>query len=276
MHALSSYIRNSITNALNEDIGNGDVTAKLIPEADVSHASVITRQSATICGVDWFNEVFTQLDPRVEIDWYIKDGEIATVGQRLCTLYGLTRGLLTGERCALNFLQTLSATATQASKYAMAVLNTPVKILDTRKTIPGLRIAQKYAVKCGGCHNHRVGLYDAILIKENHIHACGGISQAINTARRLNPDLMIEIEVESLNELQLAIDSKVDRIMLDNFELEMLYKAVKMNQQKAELEVSGNVTLENIKSIADSGVDYISVGDLTKNIMAVDLSMRFT
>jgi len=276
MHVPHSYIENSVHNALLEDIGSGDVTAKLIPNDSFSLASVITRQTATICGIDWFDEVFTQLDSGIYIDWNVNDGEVAEVGQQICSLSGSTQALLTGERVALNFLQTLSATATKASQYAAAVHGTQVKVLDTRKTLPGLRMAQKYAANCGGCHNHRVGLYDAVLIKENHISATGSISQAVESARTHNPDLMIEVEVENLKELQLALDANADRIMLDNFNLELLYEAVKINDNKIELEASGNVTLENIRSIAETGVDYISVGALTKNITALDLSMQLT
>ncbi|VAW55783.1 Quinolinate phosphoribosyltransferase [decarboxylating] [hydrothermal vent metagenome] len=276
MHVPHSYIENSVHNALLEDIGSGDVTAKLIPEDSFSLASVVTRQTATICGIDWFDEVFTQLDSSIFIDWNVNDGEVAEAGQQICSLSGSTQALLTGERVALNFLQTLSGTATKASEYAAAVEGMQVKVLDTRKTVPGLRIAQKYAATCGGCHNHRVGLYDAILIKENHINATGGISQAIESARVSSPDLMVQIEVENLDELQMALDANADRIMLDNFNLALLYEAVKINNNKIELEASGNVTLENIRSIAETGVNYISVGALTKNIKALDLSMQFS
>jgi len=276
MHVPHSYIEESVHIALNEDIGSGDVTAKLIAEDDFSLATVISREAATICGIDWFEEVFAQLDSQVFIEWDVEDGDVVTAGQQLCTLSGSTRALLTGERCALNFLQTLSGTATKAAEYAAAVKNTNVKVLDTRKTIPGLRLAQKYAAKCGGCHNHRIGLFDAILIKENHILAAGGIAEAVDAARFHSPELMIEVEVENLHELQLALDANVDRIMLDNFDLDLLVQAVKINNKKTELEASGNVTLETITDIADTGVDYISTGAITKDVKALDLSMRFS
>jgi len=276
MHVPHSYIEESVHTALNEDIGSGDVTAKLIAEDDFSLATVISREAGTICGIDWFEEVFAQLDSQVFIEWDVEDGDIVEAGQQLCSLSGSTRALLTGERCALNFLQTLSGTATKAAEYAAAVKNTNVKVLDTRKTIPGLRLAQKYAAKCGGCHNHRIGLFDAILIKENHILAAGGIAEAVEAARFHSPELMIEVEVENLDELQLALDANVDRIMLDNFDLDLLVQAVKINNNKTELEASGNVTLKTIAGIADTGVDYISTGAVTKDVKALDLSMRFS
>ncbi|RDH81564.1 MAG: carboxylating nicotinate-nucleotide diphosphorylase [endosymbiont of Galathealinum brachiosum] len=276
MHVPHSYIEESVHIALTEDIGNGDVTAKLIPEDDFSLATVISREDATICGIDWFEEVFAQLDSQIFIEWDVDDGDTVKAGQQICSLSGSTRALLTGERSALNFLQTLSSTATKAAEYAAAIKDTNVKVLDTRKTIPGLRLAQKYAVSCGGGHNHRVGLFDAILIKENHILAAGGIPEAVEAARFHNPDLMIEVEVENLDELQLALNENVDRIMLDNFDLDSLTQAVKINNHKTELEASGNVTLKTISAIARTGVDYISTGALTKDIKALDLSMRFS
>jgi len=276
MHVPHSYIEESVNNALKEDIGSGDVTAKLIPEDDFSLATVITREPATICGIDWFEEVFAQLDTQVFIEWDVDDGDTVEAGQQLCSLSGSTRALLTGERAALNFLQTLSSTATKAAEYANAISGTSVKVLDTRKTIPGLRIAQKYAVSCGGAFNHRIGLYDAILIKENHILAAGGISEAVEAARFNSPELMIEVEVENIDELQQALDANVNRIMLDNFELELLSKAVEITNKRAELEASGNVTLDTIRAIAETGVDYISTGAITKDIKAIDLSMRFS
>ncbi len=276
MQVPHSYIEESVHIALTEDIGSGDVTAKLIPEDDFSLATVISREPATICGIDWFEEVFSQLDPQVFIEWDVDDGDTVEAGQQICSLSGSTRALLTGERSALNFLQTLSGTATKAAEYAASIKDTHVKILDTRKTIPGLRLAQKYAVSCGGCHNHRVGLFDAVLIKENHILAAGGITEAITAARFHNPELMIEVEVENLSEFQLALDADVDRIMLDNFDLDLLAQAVKINNNKTELEASGNITLESISAIAATGVDYISTGAITKDIKALDLSMRFS
>ncbi|MCW8934052.1 MAG: carboxylating nicotinate-nucleotide diphosphorylase [Gammaproteobacteria bacterium] len=276
MHVPHSYIEESVHTALNEDIGTGDVTAKLIDEDDFSLATVISREAATICGIDWFEEVFSQLDSQIFIEWDVDDGDVVEAGQQLCSLSGSTRALLTGERSALNFLQTLSGTATIAAEYAAAVKGTNVKVLDTRKTIPGLRLAQKYATRCGGCHNHRVGLFDAILIKENHILAAGGIAQAVEAARFHGPELMIEVEVENLDELQLALDANVDRIMLDNFDLDMLTQAVKITNKKTELEASGNITLQTIAGIAKTGVDYISTGAITKDVKALDLSMRFS
>ncbi len=276
MNVPHSYIEESVHTALSEDIGNGDVTAKLIPEDDFSLATVITREAATICGVDWFEEVFAQLDSQVFIDWDVDDGDRVEPGQQICSLSGSTRALLTGERSALNFLQTLSSTASMASEYVDAVKGTNVKVLDTRKTIPGLRLAQKYAVHCGGGYNHRVGLFDAILIKENHILAAGSIPEAVEAARFHSPDLMIEVEVENMDELQLAIDANVDRIMLDNFDLAGLRQAVDINHHRIELEASGNVTLKTIRDIAETGVDFISTGAITKDIKALDLSMRFS
>ncbi len=276
MQVPHSYIEESVQIALAEDIGNGDMTAKLIPEDDFSLATVISREAATICGIDWFEEVFAQLDSQIFIEWDVDDGDTVTAGQQICSISGSTRALLTGERSALNFLQTLSSTASKAAEYAAAVKGTKVKVLDTRKTIPGLRLAQKYAVKCGGCHNHRVGLFDAVLIKENHILAAGGIAQAVAAARFHSPELMIEVEVENLHELQQALDADIDRIMLDNFDLDLLSQAVTINNNKTKLEASGNVTLKTIADIAKTGVDYISTGALTKDIKAVDLSMRLS
>lgn len=276
MNVPHSYLEETVDNALKEDIGSGDVTAKLIPEDDFSLATVITREPATICGIDWFEEVFAQLDSQIFIEWDVADGDAVTAGQQLCSLSGATRALLTGERAALNFLQTLSSTATKAAEYTAAIAGTNVKVLDTRKTIPGLRLAQKYAVSCGGAYNHRVGLYDAILIKENHILAAGGISQAVESARFNSPDLMIEVEVENLDELQQALDAGVNRIMLDNFDLDLLRQAVTITNKQSELEASGNITLETIRAIAETGVDYISTGAITKDIQAIDLSMRFS
>lgn len=276
MQIPHSYIEESVHGALNEDVGNGDVTAKLIPEDDFSLATVITREPAILCGVDWFEEVFAQLDPQIFIEWDADDGDQLEANQQICTLSGSTRALLTGERSALNFLQTLSGTATRAAEYAKAVKGLNVKILDTRKTIPGLRLAQKYAVSCGGCFNHRVGLYDAILIKENHILAAGGINEAVQAARFNSPELMVEVEVENINELQQALDANVERIMLDNFDLDLMREAVQLTNNKTELEASGNVTLQTIRAIAETGVNFISSGDLTKDIKSIDLSMRFT
>ena len=276
MHVPHSYIEETVNNALQEDIGSGDVTAKLISEDVFSLATVICREPAVICGIDWFEEVFAQLDSQVFIEWDVNDGDSVEAGQNLCSISGSTRSLLSGERAALNFLQTLSSTASKAAEYVKAIDGTGVKILDTRKTIPGLRLAQKYAVSCGGAHNHRIGLYDAILIKENHIMAAGGIAKAVEAARFNSPELMIEVEVENLDELQQALEANVNRIMLDNFSLELLREAVAITNKKTELEASGNVTLSSVRAIAETGVDYISTGAITKDISAIDLSMRFS
>lgn len=276
MQVPQSYIEESVHNALKEDVGAGDVTASLIDEDATSIASVICRESAVICGIDWFEEVFQQLDAEIYIDWDVDDGDSIEPDQQVCSLSGPTASLLTGERTALNFLQTLSGTATIASRYAAAVAGTGCKILDTRKTIPGLRLAQKYAVSCGGCYNHRMGLYDAILIKENHIAGAGSIADAVELARFNNPDMPVEVEVENLDELQQALSAGVERILLDNFTTEGLAQAVAIAAGKAELEASGGVTLANIRQIAETGVDYISVGALTKDVRAIDLSMRIT
>jgi nicotinate-nucleotide pyrophosphorylase (carboxylating) len=276
MQVPHSYIEDSVQQALQEDIGSGDVTAKLIAEDDFSLATVISREPAVICGVDWFEEVFAQLDPQIFIEWDVDDGDQVEAGQTLCSLSGSSRALLSGERTALNFLQTLSSTASKAAQYVAAVAGTSTRILDTRKTIPGLRLAQKYAVSCGGAVNHRIGLYDAVLIKENHILAAGGIQQAVNAARFNSPELMIEVEVENLDELQQALDADVNRIMLDNFNLQQLAEAVALTAGRTELEASGNVSLETVRAIAETGVDFISTGAITKDIKAIDLSMRFS
>ncbi|MGZ5007792.1 MAG: carboxylating nicotinate-nucleotide diphosphorylase [Methylobacter sp.] len=257
---------------LAEDIGSGDITAAIIPEAMTAEAEVVTREDMVLCGQAWFDAVFTHLDANVTIDWLAAEGELVGKNTVLCKLSGSARGLLTGERTALNWLQTLSATATIARQYADAVAGTGCKVLDTRKTVPGLRNAQKYAVACGGCHNHRIGLYDGVLIKENHIIAAGSIGQAIRTARELS-SVPVEVEVESMQEFLEAVAAKPDRIMLDNFSLDDMAVAVKLNAG-IELEASGNIGLDNIRQIAETGVDYISIGALTKNVKAVDLSMR--
>ena len=273
---LHDVIRNDVRRALEEDIGSGDITAALIPDSQQSTATVISREDAVICGVDWFNEVFNQLDPAIIVQWQVTDGDKVAPDQILCIIEGPSRALLSGERAALNFLQTLSATASVSANYAGLVAGTNTKILDTRKTIPGLRRAQKYAVTCGGCHNHRVGLYDAYLIKENHIAAAGSITKAITTARSLNADKKIEVEVENLAEVREALSAAADILLLDNFSLEMLREAVALNNSQATLEASGNVTLETVQAIAETGVDTISTGELTKHVRAIDLSMRFT
>jgi len=273
---LNNVIQRDVAHALVEDIGDGDITAALIPESQQSTATVISREHAVICGVEWFNEVFNQLDASIEISWQVRDGDKVIPDQILCHLKGNSRALLSGERAALNFLQTLSATASVAAHYASLVVGTNTKILDTRKTIPGLRQAQKYAVTCGGCHNHRIGLYDAYLIKENHIAAAGSITNAITTARSLKPEAKIEVEVETMSEVEEALSAAADILLLDNFSLDMLREAVVINKGQAILEASGNVTHETVRDIADTGVDTISTGELTKHVRAIDLSMRFS
>jgi len=271
----ASIIQEQIASTLAEDIGSGDQTAALIPPDAATTAQVISREHAVLSGIAWFNEVFRQLDASIKVEWQAKDGDTLQPNQLLCTLTGNTRALLTGERAALNYLQTLSGTATQAQRYADAVAGTGVRILDTRKTLPGMRLQQKYAVTCGGCHNHRFGLYDAILIKENHIMAAGSIQAAIETARANAPDLEIEVEVEDMGELAQALIAGAQRVLLDNFSLDQLREAVTFNLGRARLEASGGVTLETIRRIAETGIDDISVGALTKDLRAVDLSMRF-
>ena len=275
MQLPSSYINKQVTLALAEDIGDGDVTAKLIPDDKLADARIICREPAILCGADWVSEVFNQLDTAIQIDWHCQDGDNIQSDQELCRLHGSARHLLSGERSALNFLQTLSATATQAHEYVMAVEGTGCRILDTRKTIPGLRLAQKYAVRCGGAYNHRTGLYDMVLIKENHISAAGSIQAAVDTARRLSPDIPLEVEVENLQQLQQALDADVDRILLDNMDIPTLKQAVQMTNKRIPLEASGGVTQETAREIAQTGVDYISIGSITKHIHAIDFSMRF-
>ena len=265
----------TVAHALAEDIGDGDITAALIPAGNTARARVISRENVVICGVDWVNEVFVQLDPEVEIRWSVADGDQVEANTELFQLEGNARSLLTGERCALNFLQTLSGTATACRRYADLVAHTTVKLLDTRKTLPGLRTAQKYAVTKGGCHNHRIGLYDAFLIKENHIAACGGIAAAVQRAHEIAPGKAVEVEVESPEELAQALEAAADIIMLDNFSLEEMRAAVDVTAGKAKLEASGNMSEEVLVEVAETGVDYISIGALTKHCRAVDLSMRF-
>ncbi|MCB1769514.1 MAG: carboxylating nicotinate-nucleotide diphosphorylase [Candidatus Competibacteraceae bacterium] len=261
--------------ALAEDVGDGDLTAALIPEDAQAEATVISREQAVLCGVTWFDAVFRQLDPRVVIDWQAADGDRVAPDQLLCTLRGPARSLLTGERTALNFLQMLSSTATLARRYADAVAGTRATILDTRKTLPGLRLAQKYAVRCGSCQNHRIGLFDAVLIKENHIMSAGSIGNAIAAARHLHPGITVEVEVENFVELEEALAARPDIIMLDNFNLRAMSEAVKITHGRVKLEASGNVNLDTVRPIAETGVDYISIGGLTKDVRAIDLSMRF-
>jgi len=271
---LLDTIKQNVEFSLQEDIGSGDITAQLIPEDKTTFAKVITRDRAIICGQEWVNEVFSTISKTLKVCWLVDEGQEVSPNDVLFTLEGPARAILTGERSALNFLQTLSGTATISKEYANLVSHTKVKLLDTRKTIPGLRIAQKYAVQCGGCHNHRIGLYDAFLIKENHILACGGIAKAIASARIIAPSKAVEVEVESLNELDEALDAKADIVMLDNFTIEMLRTAVERNAGRAKLEASGGITKATLIAIAETGVDYISIGALTKDCSSVDLSMR--
>ncbi len=272
---LDKDIQATVTNALREDIGGGDITAQLIPAENTATARVISRQDAVICGVEWVNEVFRQVDPELKIEWKVADGDRVERDQELFIATGSARNLLTAERSALNFLQTLSGTATISRQYADMVEGTGVKLLDTRKTLPGLRTAQKYAVTCGGCFNHRLGLFDAFLIKENHIMGCGGIEAAIKTAQTNEPGKPVEVEVETFEELQAALIAGADIIMLDNFTLEEMRESVEFVAGQAKLEASGNVTDATLRPIAETGVDYISIGALTKHCQAVDLSMRF-
>ncbi|WP_237485567.1 carboxylating nicotinate-nucleotide diphosphorylase [Vibrio hippocampi] len=277
---LPLEITRAVADTLREDLGgtldvSADITASLIPEDAHNTATIITREHGVFCGQAWADEVFKQLGSQVSIEWHVKDGDKVVPNQTLCTLTGPARILLTGERNAMNFIQTLSGCASVVAQYAEQIAHTPCRLLDTRKTIPGLRSALKYAVACGGGYNHRIGVFDAYLIKENHIIACGGINKAIATAKQLNPGKPVEVETESLDELRQAIDAGADIIMLDNFTKEMMREAVKINAGRAALENSGNVTLETIKEFAETGVDYISVGALTKHLVALDLSMRF-
>jgi len=275
LDVLDEELLHTVRTALAEDIGSGDITAALIPEQQTAQATVISRETAIVCGMAWFNTVFEELDSRIRIDWLVQDGDQVHSDQPLCKLSGPARALLSGERTALNFLQTLSATATLSRRYAEAVADLPVMILDTRKTIPGLRNAQKYAVRIGGCDNHRSGLYDGILIKENHIAAAGSIKRAVTQARAGNPGMPLEVEVENSSQLLLALDAGADRLLLDNHSVAELGAAVRTVAGRAGLEASGGVTLDNIREIALTGVDYISTGSLTKDIKAIDLSMIF-
>lgn len=272
-------VQTQVKNALDEDIGSGDLTANLIPSTQTANAKVIVREHAVICGIAWFNECFKQIDARVTVNWLVTEGQLVQPNQTLCTIQGLARSLLTAERCALNFLQTLSSTATASRKYVDAIAGTSAQILDTRKTIPNLRLAQKYAVTIGGGHNQRLALYDGILIKENHIAAAGTIGNVMQQAFALNSGKSIQIEVENLDQLQEALDAGATSILLDNFDTELLLKAVAINstaKPKAVLEASGGITLDNVREIAQTGVDRISIGAITKDIRAIDLSMQFT
>ncbi|WP_421237365.1 carboxylating nicotinate-nucleotide diphosphorylase [Aeromonas jandaei] len=272
--ALLEDLGDALT-ALDQPDASADITAQLIPADRMASARVITREAGVFCGQPWVDEVFVQLGGEVKVEWKVQDGEVISPHQELFRLHGPARLLLTGERNALNFVQTLSGVATLTARYVAELEETDCRLLDTRKTIPGLRTAQKYAVTCGGGKNHRIGLYDAYLIKENHILACGGIAEAINEARHLNPGKPVEVEVESLAELELALAANADIVMLDNFDVAMMREAVAINQGRAKLEVSGNVTLDTLAEFAATGVDFISVGALTKHVRALDLSMRF-
>ncbi len=267
-------VQRNVRAALEEDVGSGDITAALIAPGTLATARVITREDGVLCGQAWVDAVFAQLDADVDIEWLRQDGQSISAGDLLFTAHGAAASLLTGERSALNFLQLLSGTATTCRRYADLVSGTAVRLLDTRKTIPGLRDAQKYAVRCGGCHNHRSGLYDAFLIKENHIAACGSIAAAVEAAQKYAPGKLVEVEVESLAELEQALATTCDRVMLDNFSLEQIAAAVTLASGRVELEVSGNVTEGTLLAIAQTGVDYISIGALTKDCKALDLSMR--
>lgn len=276
---LTQEIRRGVSHALAEDLGylplaQGDITASLIPSSQQATATIITREDCVVCGVDWVEEVFQQLSDQVVIQWFVKDGDAVTANTLLCEISGPARILLTGERTALNFLQSLSGTATTTAKYVALLGNSKTRLLDTRKTLPGLRLAQKYAVTCGGGKNHRIGLYDAFLIKENHIAAAGSIANAVTAARHNFPGKAVEVEVEDLTELEQALKAGADIIMLDNFHIADIQQAVLLNKGQAKLEVSGNITSEALKALGATGVDYISSGALTKNVQAIDLSMR--
>ncbi len=274
MRDLSEEIVENVRAALAEDVGTGDITAQLLPADAMATAQVITREKGILCGTAWFEEVFKQLDPNLQIEWFAKDGDIIQPKQILVKLSGLTRALLTGERAALNFIQLLSGVSSKVAQYVEIVKNTGVTLLDTRKTIPMLRRAQKYAVKCGGGQNHRMGLYDAFLIKENHIAAAGSITAAVQQARTIAPDKPVEVEVEDVQQLKEALAVNAEIILLDNFNLYSMHEAVRINEKRAKLEASGGVTVDKLLTIAETGVDYISIGGLTKDVKALDLSMR--
>ncbi|MFL0810606.1 MAG: carboxylating nicotinate-nucleotide diphosphorylase [Agarilytica sp.] len=278
MNIQLSNIRDDITlavkTALQEDIGSGDITAELIPVDKSDKATVITREDCIVCGTAWVDETFHQIDPAVQLHWKVKDGDKAKANSTLVELNGNTRSLLTGERTALNFLQLLSGTATKAHEFKETLGNSHIQLLDTRKTIPGLRTAQKYAVNTGGCHNHRIGLFDAFLIKENHIAGCGGITQAVDKAKELYPGKLVEVEVETIEELKEALNAKVDIVMLDNFSEENLEAAGKLKTAGVKYEVSGNIQRDGLKEYKSHSIDFISLGTLTKHVKAVDLSLR--
>ena len=271
-----SIIQSQVSQALAEDIGSGDLTAALIPQDNRSSAHLVCREPAVLCGCDWFNEVFRQLDDSITIQWYANDGDSIRNEQRICTVSGNARHILTGERSAINFLQTLSGTASAAHQYVKQLESSAVKLLDTRKTIPGLREAQKYAVKCGGAYNHRHGLFDGVLIKENHIMAAGSITDAVANARKIIPHTVkIEVEVETLEEVSEALNAGADILLLDNMDNIQLEQAIALNHGRALLEVSGNITMQRLKELSRLAIDFISTGAITKHIKAVDFSLRF-
>jgi nicotinate-nucleotide pyrophosphorylase (carboxylating) len=278
-YAVPPDLADQVARALAEDVGSGDLTAALVPAGRAGRATVVTRESAVLCGRPWVDEVFRQLDPSVRVLWEAEEGADVAPDQLLCRLAGPARSLLTGERTALNFLQTLSGTATATRRYVAVIAGLPCRILDTRKTLPGLRRAQKYAVRCAGGSNHRMGLYDGILVKENHIMAAGSIAAAVDAARAAGSTVPVEVEVETLDELRQALDAGADMALLDEFSLDELRTAVAMNRAHPrgpmKLEASGNVTLETLRAVAETGVDFVSIGSLTKHVRAVDLSMRF-
>lgn len=273
---ITEDIALSVARALEEDIGSGDISAQLIAADTLATGTVISREKAVICGRPWVDEVFHQLDPSISIDWHISEGDLVSENQTLFSISGNARVLLSGERCALNFLQTLSGTATTARQYADLATDSKITILDTRKTIPGLRLAQKYAVAIGGCSNHRIGLYDAFLIKENHIIACGGIAQAVKKAKEIAPQKEIEVEVESFTELQQAVDAGAHRVMLDNFTRDQILAIEHIEIGNTKIEVSGNINDHSLSQYLDTTVDFISSGSLTKHVRAIDLSMRLS
>lgn len=272
---LYQLIINQAANALDEDVGSGDISAELIDAGAWLETELLVRENAVLCGCQWFDEVFRQCDEKITVRWHASDGERITANSVVCEVSGPARGVLTAERSALNFLQTLSGTATLTRTYSDQISHTRCKILDTRKTIPQLRVAQKYAVLCGGGSNHRIGLFDAFLIKENHLAASGGIASTVARAREMHPDKFLEVEVENLEQLQQAIDAGVERALLDNFSLADMKRAVALNHRRIELEASGNIEADKLLQIADSGVDFISIGALTKNLRAIDFSLRY-
>jgi len=271
----ATVVQADVRRALEEDVGSGDCTASLVPAGERLQTRVICREDAVLAGTAWFDETFRQLDANIRIEWKLQDGDQMAPDQEICRMQGPARSILTGERTALNFLQTLSGTATRTRSYADAIEGTGAVVLDTRKTIPGLRLAQKYAVLCGGGSNHRIGLYDAILVKENHISAAGSISAAVAEARRFYPDLLLEVEVENLEQLEEAFNAGAQRVLLDNFPRARLLEAVERHKGRIGMEASGGIELDTIRDVAETGVDFISTGDITKSLHAVDFSMRF-